>query len=150
MKQELILLTTHIELDKLINNIDWHCAYIKETHFANTERQSPVNGNTICGPSTLTRILIALPEVDEALEIFSFATEKFEVLANHPLEEEKTGTVKRRVTELDFGAFYLRAGCVGYRRMDISSVQAFNYYSTEELFDQDGELLHPYSVCVFR
>ncbi len=140
------LLTTQNELEELINRTNWHSAYLKEIHYADPQRQCSESGNTICGLATLVRVLIALPEESYALEIVSFETQRCEFLPNQPLEEVKSGTIKRRAAVLDFGAFSLHASCVGYRHIDVSSVQSFNYYSTEELFDGDGDLIQPYSV----
>jgi len=145
----LTLITGQKEIESLIDSIDWHGSYIKEVHFAPAQFQDEnheSSGSTVCHEASLVRLLIALPENSHALEIVAFDAESCSIYPLHDLDEDKTAMIQRRVAELDFGAFTLKCACVGYRACEVSAAEFGQFYSKENLFLKDGNLVAPYSI----
>jgi len=137
------------EMQLLLGSTNWHSAYIKEMHFAKSQFEIERIGGaatTICGETSLVRLLIVLPEDSHALEIVSFDTESCCFWPLHDLDESKTAIVQRRVTEADFGAFSLKCGCLAYQRLDTAVVGFGQYYGSVNLFDENGDLKFPYNI----
>jgi hypothetical protein len=145
----LTLIKGQKDFETLINSTEWESGYIKETHFAafHFQRLEPAGSwSNIWGEASLLRLLLALPEDDHALEIVSFNTENISLWRMHDLEEEKSATIQRRVTEADVGAFSLKCACIAYQRLERAVVGFGQHYSTDTLFNRDGDPLDPYNI----
>ncbi len=148
------LITGKKDFDILVSSTNWHSAYLKEMHFGSSQFQErrfetdylAYGGATMCGSTSLVRLLIALPEDSYALELILLDVADFSCTPGYCLEVEKTAVIQRRRLEVDLGVVSARCACMGYRKLEVSAVGAGQFYTKENLFDNNEKLLAPYDV----
>lgn len=131
-----------------VGSYEWHDSYLKEFHFGDPvhEIREPERKGTAGSGATLMRVLIVSTWDDLAIEIVAYEAEQFSIHINNDLEGNKFSTIRRRCTELDFGAFYIKCACAGYREVPIEAVVSPYYYTEASLFGDDGEPDGPYRI----
>ncbi len=130
----LTIITNQEDLKRLSSEFDWYHALIRETHGAHIE------------DSTLIRILINLYSSRKVIELVGFEMESFEISSCLYTGESISGTIQRRLTELDFGSFSISCGCLGYQVIEIDCKENTPYYSKQNIYSATQDLLPPYNI----
>jgi len=146
MKSPITLLTSQAAFDQFFLKLDWHDAFVKESHFcAATWR---VEGGTRQGEEHILRVLFVFPSEspNQALEIVAFNVTNFS-LAEFLDDNLPRAEIRRRDAHFAVGPF-VRVNCssLGYRWRDKSVAGNKQVFSKDNIFHDTGEILEPYNI----
>lgn len=145
MNSEIILITSQKVFDDSIRALDWHDAFIKESHFAAARwRQSKGVGY---GEGQILRVLLAFPyePSPDDLELIAFDVHSYSL--SDFLESVPVAQIHRRGACITIEpCVRISCACFAYRWVRAHSREMGQVYSRERVFNDDGSLAAPFNL----
>ncbi|MBA3855294.1 MAG: hypothetical protein C0507_00145 [Cyanobacteria bacterium PR.3.49] len=146
MEPPLTLVTSQANFDQFFSVLDWHDAFIKESHFA--VHRYLMDKGVAEGEEKILRILFVLPSeaATRALELIAYEVKNY-WLSDFLDDAEPVGVIKRRDAELEIGPFVsINAACLAYRWVDNKFARNNQLYTRSDFLDVNGKPVEPYNI----
>ncbi|MCC6977512.1 MAG: hypothetical protein IT343_04280 [Candidatus Melainabacteria bacterium] len=146
MEPPLTLVTSQAAFDQFFSVLDWHSAFVKESHFAVNQYLS--DQFVTIGEGKILRILFVLPSeaATRALELVAYDVKNY-WLSDFLDDCDPVGIIKKRDAELEIGPFVsINASCLAYRWVDNKFARNNQLYTRSDFLDANGKPVEPYNI----
>ncbi len=146
MESPITLVTSQAAFDQFFLTLDWHSAFVKESHFAVAQY---LEGEFVgFGDDKILRVLFVLPSeaATRALEVICYDVKNY-WMSDFLDDQEPMGIIKKRQAELQIGPFVsINAACIAYRWVDNKFAKNNQLYTKVDFLDEQGRAVDPYNV----